>query len=166
VDQYNEEQSQNKLEVGCFITRVSIPDVASGGCCSGGGKGSPTAEGDSKAMEKIIKNNPKQVDLVCKRGTQFRVALNVTEKGDVGVDVPKRPAGTSLIVNTVKANGPVEAWNAENADNPDQIVEAGDRIVEVDGKAGTGADLQKRLKGADKSARVILTLARIAPEVA
>jgi len=166
VDQYNEAHPENKLEVGCFITSVSTPDVASGGCCSGGGKGSPTAEGDSKAMEKIIKKNSKQVDLVCKRGTQFRVALTVTEKGDVGVDVPKRPTGTSLVVNAVKANGPVEAWNAENADNPDQIIEAGDRIVEVDGKAGKGADLQKRLQGADTSTRVILTLARVALEVA
>jgi len=103
---------------------------------------------------------------VCKRGTQFRVALTVTEKGDIGVDVPTRPTGTSLVVNAVKANGPVEVWNAENADNPDQIIEAGDRIVEVDGKAGKGADLQKLLKGADTSARVILTLARVALEVA
>jgi len=166
VDQYNEVQSENKLEVGCFITSVFTPDVASGGCFSGGGKGSPTAEGDSKAMEKTIKKNPKQVELVCKRGTQFRVALTVTEKGDIGVDVPKRPTGTSLVVNAVKANGPVEVWNAENADNPYQIIEAGDRIVEVDGKAGKGADLQKLLKGADTSARVILTLARVALEVA
>jgi len=161
VDQYNEAHPENKLEVGCFITSVSTPDVASGGCCSGGGKGSPTAEGDSKAMEKIIKKNPKQLDLVYKRGTQFRVALTVTKKGDVGVEVPKRPTGTSLVVNAVKPNGPVEAWNTENADNPDQIVVAGDRIVEVDGKVGKVADLQKRLKGADTSARVVLTLARV-----
>jgi len=161
VDQYNEANPENKLEVGCFITSVSTPDVASGGCCSGGGKGSPTAEGDSKAMEKIIKKNPKQLDLVYKRGTQFRVALTVTKKGDVGVEVPKRPTGTSLVVNAVKPNGPVEAWNTENADNPDQIVVAGDRIVEVDGKVGKVADLQKRLKGADTSARVVLTLARV-----
>jgi len=161
TDNYNKEaQPDNKLEAGCFITGVTAPDAAAKGCI-GGGTGNPTATGESKAMEKMIKKNPKKVDLVCRRGTQFRVALTVTDKGDIGVEVPKKAAGNSLVVNQVKANGPVEAWNA---DNPDQLVEAGDRIVAIDGKAGKVADLQKLLKHVDKSARVTLTLARIAPQ--
>eukprot|EP00419_Tripos_fusus_P033475 CAMPEP_0172778666 /NCGR_PEP_ID=MMETSP1074-20121228/202029_1 /TAXON_ID=2916 /ORGANISM="Ceratium fusus, Strain PA161109" /LENGTH=351 /DNA_ID=CAMNT_0013615613 /DNA_START=6 /DNA_END=1061 /DNA_ORIENTATION=+ len=150
MDGYNGEQPENKVEAGCFIMRVSAADAGN------------SAVSGSQAMEKILKKSPKQVDLVCKRAKQFRVPLTLAEKGDVGVQLPKRPLGNSLLVTEVKANGAVEAWNAEN---PDQIIEPWDRIVAVDGKSGKVAELQKLIKAAQKSGKVVLTIIRVASEV-
>jgi len=149
MDRYNEEQIENKVEVGCFIVGVTGADVGSAS--------------ESEAMLKILKKNPKQVDLVCRRAKIFRIPVTLPEKGSVGVEVPKRPLGNSLLVNNVKANGAVEAWNAEN---PYQKVEQWDRIVAVNGKSGKVAELQKLIKAANKSANIVLTIARISPEVA
>jgi len=88
---------------------------------------------ESQAMEKILKKNPKQVNLVCMRANTFRISVTLPEKGDVGVELPKQPLGNSLLIANVKANGVVDAWNAENQD---QKVEPWDRIVAVSGKSG------------------------------
>jgi len=146
---FNEEQPENKVDVGCFIMGVTVAEDSSG------------AASGSQAMEKILKKNPKQIDLVCRRARKFRIALPLSEKGDVGVQLPKRPLGNSLLVTAVKANGAVEAWNAEN---PDQTVEPWDRIVAVNGKSGKAAELHKLIKAAQKSANVVLTMVRVASE--
>jgi len=57
----------------------------------------------------------------------------------------------------------VQAWNT---DNPDQIVKPWDRIVAVDGKSGKAADILKLLKPATNSTNMVLTIVRMACEVA
>jgi len=149
MDLYNAEQIENKVEAGCFIVGVTGADAGSAS--------------ESQAIEKILKKNPKQVDLVCRRANTFRISVTLPEKGDIGVELPKRPLGNSLLITNVKANGAVEAWNAENTD---QKVEPWDRIVAVGGKSGKVAELQKLIKGANKSANIVLTIVRISPGVA
>jgi len=149
MDRYNAEQTKNKVEGGCFIVGVTAADAGSAS--------------DSQAMEKILKKNPKQVVLVCRRAKMFRIPVTLPEKGDIGVQVPQRPLGNSLVVTKVKANGAVEAWNTEN---PDQKVEPWDRIVAVNGKSGKVAELQKLIKTAKKSANIVLSVVRIYPDVA
>jgi len=149
MERYNQEQAEKKVETGCFIVRVTSADAGSAS--------------ESQAMEKILKKNPKQVDLVCRRAKRFRIPVTLPEKGDIGVEVPKRPLGNSLLVTKVKANGAVEAWNA---DNQDQTVEPWDRIVAVNGKSGKVAELQKPIKAAKKSANMVLTVVRMSSEAA
>jgi len=146
VDRYNEEQTEKKVEAGCFIVGVTGADAGSGG---------------SQAMEKILKKNPKQIELVCRRAKTFRIPVTLSGNGTIGVEMPKKPLGNSLFVIKVKAGGAVEAWNA---DNPEQAVEPGDRIVAVNGKSGKVADLQKLIKAANKSANIVLTVVRMPSE--
>jgi len=148
IDIYNAEQTENKVEAGCFIVGVTGVDVGSAS--------------ESQAMEKILKKNPKQVDLVCRRANTFRISVTLPEKGDIGVELPKRPQGNSLLITNVKANGAVDAWNTENQD---QKVEPWDRIVAVNGKPDKVAALQKLIKAAKKSANIVLTIVRISPEM-
>jgi len=149
VDRYNEEQIiENKIAAGCFIVGAT-----------GAGAGSAS---ESEAMKKLLKQNPKQVDIVCRRATKFRIPVTLPAKGDIGVEVLKRPLGNSLLITKITGNGGVNAWNA---DHPEQLVEPWDRIVAVDGKAGKAADLSKLMKAAKKTANVVLTVARIASEV-
>jgi len=149
MDLYNAEQIENKVEAGCFIVGVTGADAGSAS--------------ESQAIEKILKKNPKQVDLVCRRANTFRISVTLPEKGDIGVELPKRPLGNSLLITNVKANGAVDAWNSENQD---QKVEPWDRIVAVNGKSDKVAALQKLIKAGKKSASVVLTVVRISPEAA
>jgi len=153
MDRYNEEQPENKIEAGCFITGVTVADDSKG-------DGKDSSSRGSQAMEKVLKKNPKQVSLVCKRANMFCVPLSLPEKGGIGVQTPTSPLGNSLLITEVEANGAVEAWNAAN---PDQIIETWDRIVAIDGKSGKAAELQKLAKKAQKS--VVLTIVRVASEV-
>jgi len=149
MERYNQEQPENQVAAGCFIMSVTSADAGSAN--------------DTKAMEKILKKNPKQIDLVCRRAKRFSIPVTVPEKGEMGVEVPKKLLGNSLLVVKIKAKGAVEAWNTEN---PDQIVEPWDRIVAVDGKSGKAADLMKLLKAANKKPNAVLTIARVAPDAA
>jgi len=161
-DKYDEEQPENNIEAGCFIIGVAGADNGSGGCLgvSGCKDGSVPSSG-SEAMLKILKQNPTQVDLVCRRAMKFRIALTWTaEKQRLGAQVPRSQLGNSLIITEVEANGPLEAWNTHN---PDQAVEPWDRIVEVDGKAGMVADLEHFVREAQNLPRVVLTIARMVP---
>jgi len=163
MDKYGNAQPENYIEAGCFIIGVAGADIGSGGClCIGGRKvGSGSASG-SEAMLKILKLNPTQVDLVCRRAMKFRIALTWTVKHSLGAQVPRCQLGNSLVITEVEANGPLEAWNTHN---PDQVVEPWDRIVEVDGKAGTVAELEHFLIEAQMLPRVMLTFARMLPKV-
>jgi len=161
VDIWNAEVD-NKVEAGIFITGIEGPEVGSGGCL-GAGSGSSASATQSAAMEKILKKNAKQVEMVCRKSTKFRIALTLEEKGGVGVTFPPKPVGNSLVVTEVKEDGPMNKWNT---DNPEQTVEPMDRIIAVDGKEGKVADLQKHIKAAQQGARVILTLVRLAPAAA
>mmetsp|Transcript_134207 Transcript_134207/g.261381 ORF Transcript_134207/g.261381 Transcript_134207/m.261381 type:complete len:312 (-) Transcript_134207:9-944(-) len=133
MDRFNETQLENKVDAGCFITSVTAADA-----------------GSITDMEKILKKNLKQVDLVCRRAQRFRVSLILTKGEGVGISVPTRATGNSLLITEVKANGAVEVWNTGN---PDQIIELGDRIVAVNGKAGKAADLLKQIKAKGGSQR-------------
>jgi len=163
VDIYNESQPDNKVEPGLFVMGVEGPDADSGGCL-GAGSGQPSAAATpSDAMAKILKNNPKQVDLTCRRAIQFRVVLTLAADKTLGINVPKKAVGNSLIVTSLQdETTPVSDWNTNN---PDQTVEPWDRITAVDGKSGKAADLQKHIKTAQQSGLVILTLVRMAPTV-
>mmetsp|Transcript_54335 Transcript_54335/g.108225 ORF Transcript_54335/g.108225 Transcript_54335/m.108225 type:complete len:355 (-) Transcript_54335:137-1201(-) len=159
-DIYNQGRADNKVEAGMFITGVEGPDVGSGGCLGAGGPKTSIAGTQSEAMEKILMKKPSTVEVVCRRVRKFRVVLQLGGKGGLGLCVPRSPVGNSLIVTEVKAEGPVNNWNQQN---PDQMVEPWDRIIAVDGKAGTVRDLEKYCKAAQQSARVVLTLVRILP---
>jgi len=148
TDSYNGEQPDYKVEAGCFIVSVTGADAGSASV--------------SQAMEKILKKNPKQLDLVCRRSKKFRVAVTLPENG-MGIEGPKKPLGNSLLVVNIKPNGAVEAWNA---DNPEQIVQQFDRVVAVDAKPGKAADLLKRVKAAKKGSTAVLTVVRMTSEVA
>jgi len=175
IDIYNGNQPDDKVEPGMFITGVEGPDIGSGGCLgagsgvgsggclgAGGGKSGSSAT-PSVAMEKILKKNPKQVDLTCRLAIRFRVALTLAEDKKLGINVPQKAMGNSLIVTSLQeGTSPVSDWNANN---PDQTVEPWDRIIAVDGKSGNVADLQKHIKTAQQSGRIILTLVRMAPTV-
>mmetsp|Transcript_59281 Transcript_59281/g.117473 ORF Transcript_59281/g.117473 Transcript_59281/m.117473 type:complete len:334 (-) Transcript_59281:39-1040(-) len=151
MDRYNEEQPENKIEAGCFITGVTVADDSKG-------DGKDSSSRGSQAMEKVLKKNPKQVSLVCKRANMFCVPLSLPEKGGIGVQTPTSPLGNSLLITEVKGNGAVEVWNDAN---PDQIIETWDRIVAIDGKSGKAAELTKLAKAAQKSANVVITIVRI-----
>jgi len=159
VDNYNKEQDE-KVEAGVFITTVEGETVGSGGCLGAGSGKSGSAQNASEDMAQKLKKNPKQVDMVCRRAMKFRIALTLEQDKGIGVIVPQKPLGNSLIITGIKDDGPVFTWNSNN---PDQRVEEWDRIIAVDGKAGKVADLQKAVKEAQKSARVILTITRPAP---
>jgi len=158
LDKYDV-QLEKKVEAGCFITGVAGADMGSGLGVGGREVGSGSASG-SEAMLKILKQNPTQVDLVCRRVMKFRIALAWTEKQSLGAQVPRCQLGNSLVITEVKANGPLESWNT---DNPDQAVEPWDRIVEVDGKAGTVADLERFVKEAQNFPCFMLTIVRMCP---
>jgi len=144
MHRYNE-KTENKVAAGCFIVNVTGADAGSAS--------------KSRAMEKILKENPEHVDLVCRRAKRFCIPVTLPEEGDMGLEVRKQGLGDSILITSIHANGGVAAWNA---DNPEQIVEPWDRIVAVDGKAGKAADLKKLLKNAKKAAKVVLTIVRIA----
>jgi len=164
MDHYNDEQTEDKVEAGCYIMGVTGADVGSAGCMNkGNGKGSSGAASESQAMEKILKHNPEQVDLVCRRAKKFRIPVTLPEEGDMGLEVRQRELGNSLLITNIYANGAVEAWNA---DNPEQIVKPWDHIVAVNGESGNAAHLEKLVKEAKKPANVVLTIVRIASEVA
>jgi len=150
MDSINKDQPGNKVDAGCFITGVTID-------------GGAVTASESKDMEKILKKNPKQVELVCRRAKRFRISLSVPEGGSVGIAVPQKPMGNSLPIPEVKAGGAVEAWNT---DHPDQTVEPWDRIVAVNGKAGRAGDLLKQLKVKNKAVSLEVTFVRMSPDVA
>jgi len=145
IHRYNEEQIENKVAAGCFIVNVTGADAGSAS--------------ESQAMETILKQNPEQVELVCRRAKRFCIPVTLPEEGDMGLEVRKQGLGSSLLITSIHANGGVAAWNA---DNPEQIVEPWDRVDAVDGKAGKAADLKKLIKKAKKPANVVLTVVRIA----
>jgi len=66
------------------------------------------------------------------------VAVNFDET----VHGMKFKSGSGLIVTSV-GEGPVKTWNRAN---PDHEVRSGDRIIAVDGKAGTAGSLLRKLK--------------------
>lgn len=160
MDKRDEVQPENNVEAGCFIVGVAGDDVIAGGCLTGHKVASRTASG-SEAMLTILKQNPTQIDLVCRRAMKFRIALTLTEKQSLGARVPTAKLGNSLVITEIEANGPLEAWNNEN---PDQVVEPWDRIVEVNGKAGKVRDLEDFVRAAQCLPRVLLTIARMLPE--
>ena len=122
MDRYNEEHAENKVEAVCFIVSVTGADAGSGG---------------SQAMVKTLARNPEQVELVCRRARRFAVVVMLHGKGDIGVGLPKRPKGNSLLVTEVKANGAVERWNTKSRRCcPTNIVAPWDRIVAVGGVFG------------------------------
>jgi len=145
MDRYNEEQIENKVAAGCFIVGVTGADIGSAS--------------DSQAMEKILKQNPKQVDLVCRRAKTFRIFVTMPKQGDMGLEVMKRGEGNSLLIKEIHSEGAVGAWNV---DNPAQTVEPGDRIVAVNGKSGNAADLKNHVKEVRKAADAVLTIVRMA----
>jgi len=140
---------ENQVAAGCFIVGVTGDDACSAS--------------ESQAMDKILKHNPEQVDLVCRRAKKFRIPVTLPEEGDMGLEVRQRELGNSLLITNIYANGAVEAWNA---DNPEQIVKPWDHIVAVNGESGNAAHLEKLVKEAKKPANVVLTIVRIASEVA
>jgi len=145
MDRYNEEQIENKVAAGCFIVGVTGADIGSAS--------------DSQAMEKILKQNPKQVDLVCRRAKTFRIPVTLPEQGGMGLEVMKKAVGNSLLVKEIHSDGAVGAWNA---DNPQQTVEPWDRVVAVNGKSGKAADLKKHIKEVKTAADAVLTIVRMA----
>jgi len=163
-DKYDEEHPENNIDAGCFIIGVAGADIGSGGCLgvSDCKDGSVPASA-SEAMLNILKQNPTQVNLVCRRAMKFRIVLTWTaEKQILGAQVPRSQLGNSLVITELEANGPLEACNTRN---PEQAVEPWDRIVEVDGKAGMVADLEHFVREAQNLPRVMLTIARMAPKV-
>jgi len=145
MDRYNQEQIKNKVAAGCFVVGVTGADAGSAS--------------ESQAMEKILKQNPKQVDLVCRRAKTFRISVTLPEQGGMGLEVMKKAVGNSLLVKEIHSDGAVGAWNA---DNPQQTVEPWDRVVAVNGKSGKAADLKKHIKEVKTAADAVLTIVRMA----
>lgn len=119
---YNKTQHpESQLAPGTFILKVN--DV----------------EGNSRKLTEALQK-AKRVSLVVRRPEEMRVAIGPGRL--LGVNVPKYPAGFSLLITRVGA-GAVQNWNAEN---PCQEVKVRDRIVAINGKTGKAVELQNMIK--------------------
>jgi len=112
----------------------------------------------SSAMMGALMRSRGRTHLVIRNSIQFRAALPVM-KG-LGVRVPKRPVGISLLINGVDDTGAVATWNKSN---PAQAIKTYDRVVAVNGKRAKAAELLKLARATPKFARTILTVVRMVP---
>jgi len=143
VDKHNKSQAEesSKLQAGAFI--VAYNGVA----------------GDPKSIEAAMKKAAPTAEFTIRPTETFRIALDKSSGDVLGVDVPRKSVGNSVLIAFVKESGFVAKWNEEH---PEQEVKKGDRIVEVNGKKGTGKELVDMIKRAPNTYRVILTIIRMA----
>lgn len=99
-----------------------------------------TKDNSNKMLEQIKKDE--QLVLSIKRSAELNVVID-RENGKKKLGLEFRdPAGYSLIITKVTANGAVDDWNKANSKKQ---VRAGDRVVAVAGLGGKAADLHKRI---------------------
>lgn len=120
----NEKEGTVKMRPGDFFVKVN------------------GVEGDSKEMLKKLKEDS-EFDIVARHPDEICIAIEKKEaKTPLGVDFPKKPTGTGLLIQAVNL-GPFDDWNKNS--EKEHKVEAGDRIVSVAGIQGKATDLQKEL---------------------
>jgi len=112
----------------------------------------------SSAMEKALKKKVSRTHLVIRKSIEFRAAVAVTN--GLGVSIPKRPTGDSLLIQNVYDNGAVAIWNKAN---PAQAIKRDDRIVAVNGKQAKASELLKIVRATPNFSRIILTVIRAVP---
>jgi len=153
----------------CFVTGIkanSLVDkhnksadesqqISSGAYIVGFNGVSDSATNIQKAMVKAAPS----ADFTIRPMENFRIAVDKSQSDIVGIDVPKKPVGHSVLITQVKEGGIIAKWND---DNPTQKIEVMDRILEVNGKTGKGQDIVNMIKKAPKSTRVVLTISRMA----
>lgn len=142
IDKHNSKaEESNKLQAGAFI-------VAYNG-----------ESGDAPTIESSMKKAATTAEFTVRPTEKFRIAIDKSAGTTLGVDIPKTPVGTSVLILNVKEDGFVSKWNL---DHPEQQVKTGDRIIEVNGKKGKAKEIIDMVKKAPKSDRIVLTIIRMA----
>lgn len=150
ITEYNEDlKPDRRIALGSFIIKVN------------------GVEGDSNELAEMLKKET-SLDLLIRRPMEWRVAICATSEKDLGMEFNKKKIGNSLLITKVcetpkiagkprQRRKPVQEWNAAN---PDQKINAGDRVVAVNGYKGKAVYLLKRMRTEAKSGRFHLTLVR------
>lgn len=150
ITEYNEDlKPDRRIALGSFIIKVN------------------GVEGDSNELAEMLKKET-SLDLLIRRPMEWRVAICATSEKDFGMEFNKKKIGNSLLITKVcetpkiagkprQRRKPVQEWNAAN---PDQKINAGDRVIAVNGYKGKAAYLLKRMRTEAKSGRFHLTLVR------
>jgi len=143
VDKHNklQEEGSKKLQAEAYI--VAYNGVGDG----------------LSAIESQMKKAASMAEFTVRPVEKLRIAIDTSAGNTLGVNVPSKPVGTSVLIVSVREGGSVAKWNDEH---PEQRVKENDRIVEVNGKKGKAKELMDMVKKAPKSTRVVLTIARIA----
>jgi len=114
-----------------------------------------------QAIESEMKKAAPTAEFTLRPMQMFRICIDRSTGDALGIDIPAKPVGNSVLVKEVKDQGFVANWNAAN---PDQEIKNGDRIIEVNGKKGKAKQLIDFIKKAPKTERVVLTITRMAPQ--
>jgi len=152
---YNEDEKWSQRVVpGLFIMSVNGVD------------------GNSKAMVAELNGATEgALDLVLRRPRQWRVAIWASSAKEFGLEFSKKKLGNALLITkvvdaskTISRGGATklrrsvtQEWNAEQ---PDQKICAGDRVIAVNGYKGKAAYLYKKIQMEFKTGRFHLTLVR------
>merc|ERR1740133_237908 len=76
---------------------------------------------------------------------QYTIVLDRTSGHKLGINLSS-PDGETIVINSIAEEGLVEMWNAAN---PDQLVNCGDQIVEVNGVSVVAQTLLQQCESDD-----------------
>jgi hypothetical protein len=154
VAAYNEDEKWSRRVVpGSFITSVN------------------GISGNSDAMEAELNGATSELELVIRRPREWRVAIWASNAREFGLEFAKKKKGSSLLITqvldsskTISSGGQtkvrrsvVQEWNAEQ---PDQTICAGDRVIAVNGYKGKANYLFKKIQMEFRTGRFHLTIVR------
>jgi len=101
---------------------------------------------DTKKMLEQLKSKAASFEIVARRPEEFLVAISKKEaKAPLGLEFPKKPTGTALLITKVHSVGAFNDWN-EGAGH--HKVRDMDRVVSVAYSQGKAQDLQKKMTAA------------------
>jgi len=100
------------------------------------------AASSAKMVSSLVQDST--LELMMVRPLEFSIAVDI-ERQPLGLEFAKA-SGVALLVMRVLA-GAVEEWNRVNVT---QMIEAGDRIVAVNGHRGKASELLRRIKAATR----------------
>merc|ERR1712232_275861 len=97
--------------------------------------------GDARAMVEELKKKS-SFEILARHPEEVCIAIDKKEaKAALGLDFPKKPTGSALLIKKVNS-GPFKEWNDANEGHK---VCDNDRVVSVAGFQGKAVDLQKRM---------------------
>jgi len=82
-----------------------------------------------------------------------KMQVSIKKTGGLGVKLDFKGTSEGAVVNQIMSEGHIATWNSEN---PDQVIEVGDRIVSLNDKLLKGTKLMEELKTSTELKMMVL----------